>query len=170
MSSKNPGAAPKAGDLSKIAVAKRELKRVIDQFDPKGKFDVIIFNDTVKAWKPGMMPATKAMKADAQKFVAGLSAASSTNIYDALELAFKIAGMGARDKYYELGADTIFLLSDGSPTKPDGSPDDWQKIIRACRQWNSLKRVKINTIGVGGANVAFMSTLASENGGKYVAR
>jgi hypothetical protein len=87
-----------------------------------------------------------------------------------LAAAFRLAGLGARDKNYELGADTIFLLSDGSPTTPDGQLDDWEKIIRAVREWNKLKRVVIHTIGIGGHNVAFMSTLASENGGTYVAR
>jgi hypothetical protein len=102
--------------------------------------------------------------------VKDLGAASSTNIYDAMDAAFKVAGMGARDKEYEPAADTIFLLSDGSPTKPDGSFDDWEKIIRAVDEWNRLKRIKIHTIGVGGHNVAFMSELARRNGGKYVAR
>ena len=44
------------------------------------------------------------------------------------------------------------------------------KIIRAVREWNRLKRVKIHAIGVGGHNAAFMSMLARENGGRYVVR
>jgi hypothetical protein len=158
------------GGIAKIEAAKNELVRVLGGFNPKGAFNLIVFNDIVKKWKEKMAPANKAMKAEAIKWVKDLSAASSTNIYDALDAAFRVAGMGATDKHYEPVADTIFLLSDGSPTKPDGSLDDWEKIIRAVREWNRLRRIKIHTIGIGGHNAAFMSTLASENGGTYVAR
>ena len=117
-----------------------------------------------------MVPSNAAMKKEVEAWIKGLSAASSTNIYDALDSAFRVAGMGARDRHYDLGADTIFLLSDGSPTKPDGTADDWEKILRAVNEWNRLKRVVVHTIGIGGHNAAFMSRLARENGGTYVAR
>ena len=155
---------------SKIESAKKELTRALKGFDKKGKFNVIVFNDLVKKWKDQMVPATKAMKASAIAFIANLEAASSTNIYDAIHAAFEVAGMGSRDKHYNPGADTIFLLSDGSPPTPDGKSDDWMKIIRAVREWNSLKKVTIHAIGIGGHNVTFMSTLARENGGKYTSR
>ncbi len=161
---------PAPGELSKIESAKNELSRVLRGFSSRGRFAVVVFNDVVTKWKDTMAPASEAMKGEATAFVKGLSAASTTNIYDAMAAAFEIAGMGARDKHYELGADTIFLLSDGSPTKPDGSLDDWEKVLRAVAEWNALKRVTIHAIGVGGHNVAFMSRLASENGGQYVAR
>ena len=150
--------------------AKAELVRVVKNFTGKGHFNVIVFNDIVKKWQDRMMPANKANKKAGVDWVNRLEAASSTNIFDALDMAFKVAGMGATDKNYGLGADTIFLLSDGSPTKPDGQLDDWEKIIKATREWNRLKRIKIHTIGIGGHNAAFMSTLAMENGGIYVAR
>jgi hypothetical protein len=169
-SMKDPNREPQAGELSKIDAAKKELGRVLKTFDKKGWFNVIVFNDAVKAWKDKMTPAKASEKESAIAFVKGLAAASSTNIYDAMQKAFEIAGLGSRDRHYSLGADTIFLLSDGSPTLPDGSADDWMKIIRAVAEWNKLKRVKIHTIGVGGHNVSFMSMLASENNGRYVSR
>ncbi|MHC4472353.1 MAG: HEAT repeat domain-containing protein [Planctomycetota bacterium] len=169
-SMKDPHRDPEQGELSKIDAAKKELTRVLKTFDPKGWFNLIFFNDAVKVWKQKMVQAKDSAKREATAFVKSLNAASSTNIYDALQEAFKIAGLGSRDKHYTLAADTIFLLSDGSPTKPDGSADDWMKIIRAVREWNKLKRVKIHTIGVGGHNASFMSMLARENDGKYVSR
>ncbi len=158
------------GEVTKIQSAKAELVRVVKNFTPKGHFNVIVFNDIVKKWQDRMMPANKGNKKDGIAWVNKLEAASSTNIFDALDTAFRLAGMGATDKNYALGADTIFLLSDGSPTTPDGQPDDWEKIIKAVREWNRLKRIKVHTIGIGGHNAAFMSTLAMENGGTYVAR
>jgi len=156
--------------VTKIQSAKNELMRVVKNFAPKGAFNLIVFNDIVKKWQDRMMPANKGNKKAALDWVKNLEAASSTNIFDAMETAFRVAGMGATDKNYGLGADTIFLLSDGSPTKPDGGMDDWEKIIKAVREWNRLKRITIHTIGIGDHNAAFMSTLAMENGGTYVAR
>jgi Mg-chelatase subunit ChlD len=158
------------GQISKIESAKNELVRVVTNFAPKGHFNVVVFNDIVKKWQEKMMPATKGNREAAVAWVKALDAASSTNIFDALDTAFQVAGLGATDTNYGLGADTIFLLSDGSPTKPDGQLDDWEKIIKAVREWNRLKRITIHTIGIGGHNAAFMSTLALENGGAYVAR
>jgi hypothetical protein len=37
-------------------------------------------------------------------------------------------------------------------------------------QWNALGRVKVNTIGLKGHSAEFMSTLARENNGTYMAR
>jgi hypothetical protein len=158
------------GGVSKIQSAKNELVRVVKNFAPKGHFNVIVFNDIVKRWKDRMMPANQGNKKAAVDWVNGLEAASSTNIFDAMDAAFRVAGMGATDKNYGLGADTIFLLSDGSPTKPSGEIDDWVKIVKAVREWNRLKRITVHTIGIGGHNAAFMSMLAQENGGTYVAR
>jgi hypothetical protein len=161
---------PAEGEMSKIDAARKELARALKTYDPKGWFNIVVFNDLVKKWKEKMTRATEASKQSAINFVDALVATQSTNIYDALKVAFEVAGMGSRDKHYTPNADTIFLLSDGSPTRPDGSADDWMKVIRAVRDWNKLGRVKIHTIGVGGHNRAFMRMLADENGGKYVAR
>ena len=78
--------------------------------------------------------------------------------------------MGLTDKYYPPVADTIFLLSDGAPTNEDLTDDKPERILRAVRQWNSLKRMKIHTIGLKGHSASFMSALARENGGTYRSR
>jgi len=106
----------------------------------------------------------------------------STNIHDSLQLSFSIKDFGKKvrrsskkkrkNKYdvgVAMGFDTIFLLSDGSPTKPPGDkPDSTEKILEGVRVWNSLKRVTIHCIGIGrGVNISFMQKLASENGGQF---
>ena len=45
-----------------------------------------------------------------------------------------------------------------------------RQILRAVNEWNRLKRITVHTIGIGGHNAAFMSQLARENNGTYVAR
>ena len=161
---------PKAGELSKIEAAKRELIRTLSRFNSKGSFNVIAFNDRVLMWKPKMTPSKPSMKLDVKEWVKALEPSSTTNLYEALENAFRIAGMGVSDKHYALGMDTVFFLSDGTPTNPDGTDDDPDKVIRAVRQWNQLKRVRIHAIGFSGHNIEFMTQLAEENGGKYVRR
>jgi hypothetical protein len=169
-SEKDSNRDPGAGEVSKIEKARRELTRAVKGLSKKGVFNIIIFNDVVKRWQNGMVKSNAKNKAAAEKWIATLGAKSSTNIYDALQEAFKVAGMGVNDRHYKVESDTIFLLSDGSPTKPTGELDDWEKILRAVKEWNRLKKVTIHTIGVGGHNVAFMSRLAAENNGRYVAR
>ena len=166
-----PGRAVQGNEVAKVDAAKRELIRSLKSIPAKGFFTIIVYNDLIKVWQPKLVKATPANKTKAEEFVGGLTAAQSTNIYGALEACFKLAGMGASDKRYDLGADTIFLLSDGSPTKSDGTLDSTEKILVACREWNRLKRVTIHCIGIGKAhNGAFLGALAAENGGQYVAR
>ena len=121
-------------------------------------------------WRKNPVAGNRKNRDKAETWVRGLKPSSTTNIYAALETAFRMAGMGGNDKAYAIGADTIFLMSDGSPTNADSSADDWTKITRAVREWNNLGRVRVHTIGLLGHNVEFMSQLATENGGRYVSR
>lgn len=161
---------PAEGEPSRLDVAKRELLRAIEQYDPKGKFGLIAFHSVVMVWRPRVVPASPPMKSDAKEWTEELEPTGTTNIYGALEAAFGMAGMGLGDRYYEPAVDTIFLLSDGAPTNEDLSDDDPARILRAVREWNRLGRVKIHTVGLKGHSADFMSRLATENGGTYTSR
>ena len=66
-------------------------------------------------------------------------------------------------------ADTIFLLTDGSPTTPNGKNADTKKILEAARLWNSLGHITIHTVGIGDKlNVGFLSQLAEEHNGRFI--
>jgi uncharacterized protein YegL len=115
-----------------------------------------------------MQLATKEATARAQAFVKTLQPASSTNIHDSLEQGFQLAGRGSKDKHYGVEIDTVFLLTDGSPTRPDGKPDSTEKILTGVRAWNALKRITIHCIAIGkDLNEQFLRQLASENGGEF---
>ena len=91
---------------------------------------------------------------------------SSTNLFGGLEEAFKYAGRGSYDKSYGVAADTIFLLSDGSPTagrlqKPD-------EILAEMRKINALKRIAIHGIAIGRGVGALLRRLAAEHDGQFV--
>ena len=82
------------GQLTKIQVAKREIKASITALPEDALFDIIIFADGVQIWKPKLMTATKEVKAEAMKWVDSIKAIGATNIFDALEKAFELAGRG----------------------------------------------------------------------------
>ncbi len=161
---------PKEGELSRFELAKRELIRAVRNYSPKSTFDLIAFHTVVKVWRPRMVPATPAMKKDAVDWINTLRPIETTNIYAALEAAFRLGGMGVGDRYYEPRVDTIYLLSDGAPTNRDRTDDDPERILRAVREWNRLGRIRIHTIGLKGHSADFMSRLARENGGTYTVR
>jgi HEAT repeat protein len=158
------------GEITRLEAAKREFYRALLPFNSESRFTVIVFHRDVEVWSRQLVPGTEESKERAKAWVKRLAPTGTTNIYGALETAFSLAGMGAGDKRYDLAADTIYLLSDGAPTAEDYSDEDTSVILRAVGQWNRLKRVKIHTIGLKGHDVAFMSKLAGENGGTYVAR
>jgi uncharacterized protein YegL len=115
-----------------------------------------------------MLDASKDNVAHAQAFVDTLKPASSTNIHDSLQQCFKLVGRGAHDKYYGTELDTIFLMTDGSPTTNDGKLDSTDKILVGVRSWNPLKRVTIHCIAMGkDLNEQFLRQLAEENGGEF---
>ena len=161
---------PKPGDPTRLDLAKKELLSAIRTYPPKGTFGLIAFHTTVKGWRPRLVPAGKGMKDDAKVWIEKLKPTGTTNIYGALELAFRMGGMGMVDKYYPATADTIFLLSDGAPTNEDLTEDKPERVLKAVRQWNRMKRMKIHTIGLKGHSATFMRALATENGGTYQAR
>lgn len=161
-------AAGSAKDTNRLEACKAELVRALGLLRPEQKFAILWFNDMPHWYEQKMQPATKDAVAKAQVFVKGLKHASSTNIHDSLEQAFTLVGRGARDKYYGVELDTIFLLTDGSPTRPDGSLDSTEEILVSTRAWNPLKRVTIHAIAIGrDLNEAFLRQLASENGGEF---
>lgn len=153
---------------TRLEACKAELIRALGRLRPEQKFGVIWYNDRAYAWQPKLVAASKDSVAKAQDFVRELQPASSTNIFESLELGFGMVGRGSKDKYYGVELDTIFLLTDGSPTNPNGEAASTEEILVGARMWNPLKRVTIHCIGIGnGLNEPFLAQLARENGGEF---
>jgi hypothetical protein len=167
-----PGQGTTAGGkpavTSRLEACKKELILALSKLRPDQKFAILWYNDLPHFWESKMQLASKDAVLRAQQFVTTLKPASSTNIHDSLEQGFKLVGRGASDKYYGVELDTIFLLTDGSPTRPDGKLDSTEKILVGTRAWNPLKRVTIHCIAIGrDLNEGFLRQLASENGGEF---
>jgi uncharacterized protein YegL len=159
----------KRKDRSKIDVAKYELTNALLSLPEDAHFNIVFYASEVSVWRKGMVKATGKDKRSAVKSIEKVKAEGATNIFDALKRAFNIVGLGAKDKNYNTGADTIFFLSDGQPTR--GDVLDTNQIAMEVKRWNGLRRVKIHSVGVGKQHDStFMKRLADESGGEYVRR
>lgn len=158
----------KVPETTRLEACKKELIRGLGQLRPDQKFAVLWYNQEPHFWEPKMQLASKETVMKAQAFVQTLRSSGSTNIHDSLEMGFRLSGRGSKDKYYGMEIDTVFLLTDGAPTTPDGKLDSTEKILASCRTWNPLKRVVIHCIAIGkDLNVEFLRQLASENSGEF---
>jgi Mg-chelatase subunit ChlD len=169
------------GEETREERAKTELIAALGTLSPRMTFNVIAFDGSPERFAPKMKPATPKNLEDAQEWVRDLDLGGATGIYDALDLAFFIAGRDEEDRYWPNEVDTVFLLTDGEPMFGGGrgrggggrgggrERDDTGRIRDAVRRWNALGRVVVNTIGLGDdIPVDFLRGLAEENGGHFV--
>jgi len=156
------------GGLTKIDVAKNELWKSIEQLAPDATFNILFFQTDYTVFKKKMVKATAANKRAAKAYIDGIVADGYTNIHDTLERAFQFGGQGAVDKAYKVNFDTIFFLTDGSPTA--GKTTDTGEILAAVGRWNMSKRIKVHCVGIGAHNAPFLMRLSSNTGGEYTSR
>ncbi|MDD5473769.1 MAG: VIT domain-containing protein [Candidatus Methanoperedens sp.] len=150
----------KSGSMGgeKLAQVKRVFTGIISDLPPDDYFNVIFFDDAVRAFSPTLMEANTKNKADAANFVNSLEAGSGTNINQALLDAIAMFGKSSR-------VPIIVFLTDGEPTEGITSPYVIRKNVRDA---NKLK-VSIFTIAFGiedESNYDFLKALSLENYGK----
>jgi hypothetical protein len=169
---KKPEGDDRTGKI-KIDVARRELKRALDALPKSATFNVIAFNHNVVQWQPHMQPASADAKAKAYEWFTAMEPMGSTFLDGALQMAFKMAGVGAFDKAYAgVAIDTIIVLTDGAPTDnayPDSANMDNETILQHVREWNATHLVKVHCVGIDRVHgIELLKKLAAENGGTYV--
>jgi HEAT repeat protein len=139
----------------RIEVAKGELQRCLEQLQDNSLFNIIVFSSDVERWLDGGIAESNASaKEEAMEFVERLGAGGGTNIFAALEEAFR-----------DQDVDSIFVLSDGEPSM--GAEQDPWRIREIVQQWNENRGVVIHTIAVGGS-FQILEWLAEDSGGKHV--
>jgi hypothetical protein len=176
---KGPVTGPKRDEgvagKTKLEVAQRELERTIRKLAPDVHFGVVFYGADVKSWRPppGLLPATPENKKEAIDWFMALPPHGSTATFSALAEALRYAKVGGGKSATDpAGADTIFLLSDGAPTRP-GTGDlllgaELDSAIQAFLEANRDFRCVVHTIGVGrDQNRELMMRLARETGGTY---
>lgn len=155
--------APEPGK-SRVELMRREVNASIQSLPPEASFNVIAYSDVVIPFNDRNLVATAENKKRAAEWLDGLAAAGQTNIFDALETAFRLAPNSGKDKYYATTGDTILFLSDGGPTC--GRTTDCAEILREVKKWNETRRITIHAVGIGAQTVEnFLKALAKENGG-----
>lgn len=112
-----------------------------------------------KTWhgRPALFPASAALKADAERFVAGLEAHGWTNIFDGIDYAFS-----------DPDVDTVYLYSDGGASK--GTFVAAGEILHHVAKMNRFRRIVLHTVEVPGVknppdNRRLLENLAHQTGG-----
>ncbi len=151
---------------SRWDAAKRQLLRAVKALHPSRMYTVILYSSRAEAVWEELVPASKANYEELEARMEDIAPVGSTNIYMAMQTAFKLAGVYPVPT--KLNADAIYLVSDGSPTTSKGEVEDPERTLHAVAEWNALQRVQIHTIGIGRQhNAGFMRSLSGENGGIY---
>jgi len=151
---------------TKLERVKNELVRVIRTLTDSDRFQVVAFDSSIHSAFPALVAATKENRKAAERFVVGLDPGGGTAIYDALGASLGF-GVTPRSRV-GAGADTVFLLTDGSPTA--GLVVAPQEILDRVAEANHAIRADIHTLFVGedtDTGAQFMKDLARQNGGQY---
>lgn len=131
----------------RLSAAKEELLRALCQLPEDANFNVIVFSTAVERMSPVMLKATKTNKEMMKGEILKLPLSGSTNTFDSLDAAFDLTGTGEFDRNYKVEIDTIYFLSDGTPTC--GRYVDPERIVREVLHWNRYRKIKVHTIQIG---------------------
>ncbi len=160
---------PRRGELSRLQVAKNELKRAIASLDDGTLFNIVPYASSAWTWKKDLVEMTPDIRGEVQGFIDGLQAVGGTNIYGALSEAFRLAQIDPSGEWSEPAVDTVFLLSDGQPSL--GTSSDPDTILSMVKEFNEGAGIVIHTVGLSGSQDAYlMRNLAESNGGIYTAQ
>jgi hypothetical protein len=178
---------------TKLDLAKVELIYTLEQLDPTFSVNIIVYNTTHDYISPqikGFVPADEANIKLLKEKVQLLAATGATNIHGALMRSFRTTTSGAIKGDPALdpdalmnGADTLFFLTDGTPTISDaglkgvnsGVPNAQASdkyvqgpvILADARRVNTFRKVVINTVGIGPHAADLLRGLAKSSGGTY---
>ncbi len=150
---------------TRMDFARSQLKYVVSILKRDQWFDVVWFSDSVVAWQGRMVPAARVTKKRAADWLDGLECEGGTNTWGGLTKALNLVGRGTDEENYGRGADTIYFLSDGQPSK--GDIKDENQIVAAIERIHKVRHVKIHVIQIGTSPLPFMKRLAEVTGGDY---
>jgi hypothetical protein len=144
--------------VNRMAALKNELRRSVEVLQPIQAFNIIFFHeDKVQAAShDGLLMASPGNKEKSATFLTTVQSSGSTDPVPALTLAF------------HQRPQLVYLLTDGD------FPDN-NAVIRAIRNLNRDKKVRLNTIAfISSADaeaaksfVAILQQIAKENGGQF---
>lgn len=122
---------------SKMDQAKRALNQLLGSLRGQDRFRLAAFSSTVTPYERGWTQATSGAVADARRWVDGLSASGGTNIQDALDEAFRLAGDPER-------LNVVLFLTDGLPSVGEQNPERLAQLAERGRS-----NARVFAFGVG---------------------
>jgi Ca-activated chloride channel family protein len=141
----------------KIEQAKRALQFVLNNLNPRDRFNIIQFNSEVEPFRKGLVDASEGEVAAARKFVAEIKAVGGTAIHDALITALESLPETRGDR-----PAMIVFVTDGLPTVGETSVET---ILRDVEKQNK-GRARLFAFGVGDdVNTLLLDHLARDGGG-----
>jgi len=144
-------------DDDKMVYAIEGAQTLVDQLGESDTLTLIAFDSQVETL---FGPARVSDRAALKSKLAGLFPGGSTNIYDALDAAYR-AALANSD---ETRLRRVIFLTDGLPTVGDTSSAD----ISAMSLGYNVKHVGLTTIGVGrDAGLPLLRGLAEQGGGNF---
>jgi hypothetical protein len=151
-----------------LEIMQAQLGRAFRALDPRVRFSVVAFSDTVRLWKDGMQPASPENRSNAEGFVRGAAPAGATNLHGALRT---MLALGDEDPYgpgFRDTPDTMTVLTDGAPTA--GEITDSAVLLAWFAGLNRYSRVKTHVVVFGQLEVeeSFLTALAQGSGGDFV--
>ena len=169
---------PKEEGPLRIDVARKELLvalqglSAVDE-DDRGAatFNIVAFSTKTTVFKQGsMVVATKRNKEKAKKWIeSNIRPQNETDVFAGIEKAFNVISATKEKKNMAKGADTMFVMTDGSPTT--GKFVDPNLILAEVARMNKIRQLSIHTIGVGKNHAkGFLQRLAADNHGQYIGR
>jgi hypothetical protein len=150
---------------TRMDFARAQLKYAISTLKRDQYFDVVWFSDSVKTWQGRLVPARPGIKVKAADWIDALECEGGTNTWGGLTKALNIVGKGSEEENFTHGADTLYFLSDGEPSK--GDVVDKDQIVAAIDRIHKVRRVKIHVVQIGTSVMPFMKRLADATGGTF---
>jgi Ca-activated chloride channel family protein len=144
---------------SKLDQAKRALNQLLGSLRGQDRFRLASFSSTVSSYERGWTQATGGEIADARRWVDGLNASGGTNIEEALEEAFRLAG----DPEH---LNVVLFLTDGLPSVGEQNPERLAQMAERSRS-----TARVFAFGVGyDVNTYLLDRLsaAGRGGTQYV--
>lgn len=139
---------------SKLEAAKQELIGTLRAMPDGTRFNIIWFDDSLKALAPQMMVLEPRTRGAVEAFVRGIDTGGSTAAVPALDLA------------YSIGAARVVLLSDGLANTGGGT----DTLLAHARE-EMRRGVRFDTVGLGiDQDAKLLQTLAAESGGVAMMR
>ncbi|MBI4601514.1 MAG: VWA domain-containing protein [Planctomycetes bacterium] len=148
-----PKPQPPPASRERLFRVKEELVRTINALPAGTRFGILSFSHEIAWWgtERSLRDSNAASKADAVRWVRGLSANGATRTDLALE-----AALGVPD------VDTVYLLTDGAPKDERNQRLEIEPILEKAKSWNRFLRCRIHTISFAQIRDRRMRTFVRE--------